>query len=63
MQHRCAVLDDYQNVAMQMADWSPIAKEVEIEVFHRPLGDEAGVIRALQKFSIVCLMRERTLFP
>jgi phosphoglycerate dehydrogenase-like enzyme len=62
MQHRCAVLDDYQNVAMQTADWSPVANEVEIEVFHRPLGDEAGVIRALQKFSIVCLMRERTLF-
>jgi len=63
MQHRCAVLDDYQNVAMQMADWSPVAKDVEIEVFHRPLGDEASVIRALEKFSIVCLMRERTLFP
>ena len=62
MQHRCAVLDDYQNVAMQTADWSPVANEVEIEVFHRPLGDEASVIRALQKFSIVCLMRERTLF-
>jgi phosphoglycerate dehydrogenase-like enzyme len=62
MQHRCAVLDDYQNVAMQMADWSPIAKDVEIEVFHRSLGDEAGIIRALQKFSIVCAMRERTLF-
>ncbi len=62
MQHRCAVLDDYQNVAMQMADWSPIAKDVAIEVFHRPLGDEADVIRALEKFSIVCAMRERTLF-
>jgi len=63
MQHRCAVLDDYQNVAMNMADWSPVAKDVEIEVFHRPLGDDTAVIRALQKFSIVCLMRERTLFP
>jgi phosphoglycerate dehydrogenase-like enzyme len=63
MQHRCAVLDDYQNVAMQTADWSLIAKDVEIEVFQRPLGDEASVIRALRKFSIVCLMRERTLFP
>ena len=62
MRHRCAVLDDYQNVAMQMADWSPIAKDVAIEVFHRPLGDEADVIRALEKFSIVCAMRERTLF-
>src|SRR5947209_7263486 len=61
MRHRCAVLDDYQNVAMQMADWSPIAKEVEIEVFHRPLGEEAAIVRALQNFSIVCAMRERTL--
>ena len=61
MQHRCAVLDDYQNVAMQMADWSPITKEVEIEVFHRPLGDGAAIVRALQNFSIVCAMRERTL--
>ena len=61
MPHRCAVLDDYQNVAMQMADWSPITKEVEIEVFHRPLGDGAAIVRALQNFSIVCAMRERTL--
>ena len=30
MQHRCAVLDDYQNVALKMADWSPLAKDVEI---------------------------------
>ena len=59
---KVAILDDYQNVALQMADWSPVAKDVEIEVFHRPLGDEAGVIRALRKFSIVCAMRERTLF-
>src|SRR6266702_505166 len=62
MQHRCDVLDDYQNVAMQMADGRPIAKDVAIEVFHRPLGDQAGVIRAIEKFSIVCAMRERTLF-
>jgi phosphoglycerate dehydrogenase-like enzyme len=62
MPHRCAVLDDYQNVAMRMADWSPIAKDVEIEVFHRPLGDTAAITRALQNFSIVCAMRERTLF-
>src|SRR5215831_3292011 len=62
MPHRCAVLDDYQNVAMKMADWSSIANEVEIKVFQRPLGDEASVIRALKKFPIVCAMRERTLF-
>jgi phosphoglycerate dehydrogenase-like enzyme len=62
MQHRCAVLDDYQNVALKMADWSPLANDVKIQVFDKPLGDQASVVRALQKFSIVCAMRERTLF-
>src|SRR5919202_3751723 len=62
MPHRCAVLDDYQNVAMRMADWSPIQKDVEIQVFHRPLGDAASIARTLRDFPIVCAMRERTLF-
>jgi phosphoglycerate dehydrogenase-like enzyme len=62
MPHRCAVLDDYQNIAMRMADWSAIDKDVDIEVFNRPLGDAASIVRALKDFSIVCAMRERTLF-
>ncbi len=63
MAYRCAILDDYQNVALQMADWSPIAKEVDITVFNAPLGDKDKVIRALADFDIVCGMRERTPFP
>ena len=60
---RCAILDDYQNVALQMADWSKLAREVEVKVFNEYLGEEANVIRALKGFNIVCLMRERTRFP
>lgn len=60
MRHRAAILDDYQNIAMQMADWSPLAKEVDIQVFNAPLGDEGQVIAALKGFSIICPMRERT---
>jgi D-3-phosphoglycerate dehydrogenase len=58
---RCAVLDDYQNVALRMADWSRL--DAEVTVFNAPLGGEAEVIEALQDFDIVCLMRERTPFP
>jgi phosphoglycerate dehydrogenase-like enzyme len=61
--HRCAILDDYQNVALKMADWSTIADEVEVTVFDRPLGEPAEIARALQGFSILALTRERTAFP
>jgi len=63
MVHRCAILDDYQNVALKSADWSPIAKDVEIKVFNEPLGGPDQVIRALADFDIVVGMRERTPFP
>jgi len=60
---RAAILDDYQNVAMKMADWSAISKDVEIKVFNTPLGGPDAVIKALQGFAIVVGMRERTAFP
>jgi phosphoglycerate dehydrogenase-like enzyme len=59
---RAAILDDYQNVALKFADWSPIAKDVEVKVFNAPLGDDAAVIKALQGFAVVNMMRERTPF-
>jgi len=62
MRHRCAILDDYQNVALQMADWSLVSNDVDIKVFNASLGNEAQVIAALRGFEIVCLMRERTPF-
>jgi len=61
MPPRCAVLDDYQNVALSLADWS--GSGAAVTVFNTALGDEAQVIAALQDFEIVCLMRERTALP
>jgi phosphoglycerate dehydrogenase-like enzyme len=61
--HRCAILDDYQNVALTLADWSKVAADLDIKVFTEPLGSPAEVARALAGFSIVCAMRERTPFP
>ena len=60
---RAAILDDYQNVAMSMADWSPLAKDVEITVFNEPFADQQAAIKALQGFQVVVGMRERTPFP
>lgn len=63
MSYRCAVLDDYQNVALSCADWSVVSDDVEITVFNKGLGDLKAVAAALQSFDIVCIMRERTPFP
>ena len=60
---RCAILDDYQNVALTMADWSKVGAAVEIKVFNRHLGAADEVVAALKGFAIVCAMRERTAFP
>jgi phosphoglycerate dehydrogenase-like enzyme len=61
--HRCAILDDYHNVALELADWSQLAGEVELTVFNAPLGGPEEIARALQGFDMVVLMRERTAFP
>jgi D-3-phosphoglycerate dehydrogenase len=59
---RVAILDDYQNVALKLADWSQFKDKIETTVFDKPFasGDEA--VRALKDFQIVCAMRERTSF-
>jgi phosphoglycerate dehydrogenase-like enzyme len=57
---RVAVLDDYQNVASQMADWSPLAGRVAITVFNDHLSDADEVVERLLPFDVVCVMRERT---
>ena len=60
---RCAILDDYQNVALKSADWSKVATELDCKIFNEHLGSQENVIKALQGFEIICAMRERTAFP
>ncbi len=60
---RAAILDDYQNVALKLADWSKLAKDVEIKVFDKPFASQDEAIKALQGFAVVVGMRERTPFP
>jgi D-3-phosphoglycerate dehydrogenase len=62
MRYRCAILDDYQKVALKLADWSKLAAEVDLTVFDAPFSSPGEARRALQGFHIVCMMRERTPF-
>jgi phosphoglycerate dehydrogenase-like enzyme len=57
---RIAILDDYQNVALSMADWSVLKERATVTVFNDHLDDADAVIARLQPFDIVCVMRERT---
>lgn len=58
---KIAILDDYQNVALQMADWTALSKRAEVTVFTDHLSDPDAIIRRLEPFDVVCIMRERTL--
>jgi phosphoglycerate dehydrogenase-like enzyme len=58
-----AILDDYQNAAMEMADWSSLGGRATITVFDDHLADPDRVIERLLPFDVVCVMRERTPLP
>ena len=60
---RIAVLDDFQNVALEVADWSAVAQRADITVFDDHLADPDAVAERLRDFDIVVIMRERTPFP
>jgi phosphoglycerate dehydrogenase-like enzyme len=63
MAYRCVFLDDYQNVALKLTDWSKL-KDVEIKVFTEAVRrSDADTIRDCKDFDIVVMMRERTRFP
>jgi phosphoglycerate dehydrogenase-like enzyme len=57
---RIAVLDDYQNVALTLADWLVLGERATVTVFHDHLTDTDAIVARLQPFDVVCIMRERT---
>src|ERR1700690_2287556 len=60
---RVSILDDYQGVALDMADWWALRdRGFEVAVDRFPFADEADVVRSLADSEIVCAMRERTAF-
>jgi phosphoglycerate dehydrogenase-like enzyme len=57
---KIAILDDYQNVALRMADWSRVASRAEISVFNDHVADPEELVKRLLPFDVICVMRERT---
>jgi D-3-phosphoglycerate dehydrogenase len=61
---RIAILDDYQNVALKLADWSKLGSDVEIKVFTEAARrTPEDTIRDCKGFNVISMMRERTPFP
>jgi phosphoglycerate dehydrogenase-like enzyme len=60
---KIAVLDDYQNVALKLADWSLLGSDSEVRVFDHNLATEDEAAEALAEFHVLCLMRERMPLP
>lgn len=58
---RIAILDDYQNVALELADWDSL--DADVHVFTEHIADQDELVRRLAGFDVVVAMRERTPFP
>ncbi len=57
---RIAILDDYQNIALRMADWSVLSGRAEIVTFNEHIADIDAQIARWADADVLCLMRERT---
>jgi phosphoglycerate dehydrogenase-like enzyme len=57
---RTAILDDYQNVALESADWSSLVGSATLTIFNDHLSDANEIVERLAPFDVVCVMRERT---
>ncbi|WP_407176609.1 D-2-hydroxyacid dehydrogenase family protein [Bradyrhizobium sp. STM 3562] len=60
---RCAILDDYLNLALDVADWSKISDRADVTVFNHHFASLEAASSALKDFEIICAMRERSAFP
>jgi len=58
--YKIAVLDDYQNVALESADWSVLRDRADITVFQDHISELGPLARRLLPFDVLCIMRERT---
>jgi phosphoglycerate dehydrogenase-like enzyme len=60
---KVAILDDYQNAALGLADWSSVSSRAEITVFNDHASDPDAIVQRLLPFDAICIMRERTPLP
>ena len=60
---KIAILDDYQQIAVQSADWSSLPAGTEVKSFTDTIADQGELVRRLQPYDVIVAMRERTRFP
>ncbi len=59
---KCIVLDDYQNAALSLADWSIISNKVEVQVCNHHISNPIELVELIKNFDIVVTMRDRVKF-
>jgi phosphoglycerate dehydrogenase-like enzyme len=59
---RIAVLDDWQGIARQSANWSALQRRADVVFFEQPFTSVADLASALAGCEIIMAMRERTRF-
>lgn len=62
MSIQIAVIDDWQNVASGVVDWSVLESVGQVHFLHDYPADTATMIKRLQGFEVICVMRERSPF-
>jgi phosphoglycerate dehydrogenase-like enzyme len=62
MKLRCAILDDYQNVALKLANWASLSERVEVTSYATHFETEDALVQAIHDKEIIVIMRERTPF-
>lgn len=62
MSVQIAVIDDWQNVASGVVDWSALDAAGQVHFLHDYPADTAVMIERLKAFEVICVMRERTTF-
>ena len=60
---KVAILDDYQNVTHQFANWEKLSEKIQLKIFNEYIGDDPNLSEKLSDYDILCLMRERTPLP
>ncbi len=60
---RIAVLDDWQKVARESADWTRLLARAEVDFYDHPFADAAEAASRLAGYEILLPLRERTAFP
>ena len=60
---KIAILDDYQQIAMQSADWNSLPQGTDVKSFSQHIADQTELVQQLQPYEVIIAMRERTPFP